>query len=534
MSEFGDRISAAYAAKGKALDLGRGVVAGATDPSAVVQLSAAMCNRHGLIAGATGTGKTKTLQLMAEQLSAMGVSVFGADMKGDLSGIAEAGAHSERVDGRVAELGVTWEPAGRAVQFLALGGQGAGVPVRATISSFGPTLLAKVMDANETQSSSLSLVFRYADDHQLGLLDLADLRAVLQFLLSDDGKADLKGLGGLSSATAGVLLRKIVELEELGAEPFFGEPQLEVADLIGVHPDGTGLVSCLELPSVQDRPRLFSTFLLWLLAELFETLPEVGDLDQPKLVFFFDEAHLLFDGASKPFREQIAQTVRLIRSKGVGVFFITQLPDDVPDEILAQLGNRIQHALRAFTPRDAKALKAAVTTYPKTSDYDLEEDLTKLGTGEAMVTTLSESGSPTPVVWTKLRPPASKMAALAATAITAHAQALPIWTKYAVEIDRQSARELLDARVAQASAPATPAPSVPLPMPSEPRSSGSDMPPRPGAPKHQPAAPKPDPQPRAKAAKKEEDGAISGYLKSREGRTMMNRVVRGVFDMLKK
>ena len=227
----------------------------------------------------------------------------------------------------------------------------------------------------------------------------------------------------------------------------------------------------------------------------------MGDLDQPKLVFFFDEAHLLFDGASKPFREQIAQTVRLIRSKGVGVFFITQLPDDVPDEILAQLGNRIQHALRAFTPRDAKALKAAVTTYPKTSDYDLEEDLTKLGTGEAMVTTLSESGSPTPVVWTKLRPPASKMAALDATAITAHAQALPIWTKYAVEIDRQSARELLDARVAQASAP---------------------------------AAPKPDPQPRAKAAKKEADGAISGYLKSREGRTMMNRVVRGVFDMLKK
>ena len=534
MTEFGDRISGAYATKGKALDLGRGVLAGATDPSAVVQLSAAMCNRHGLIAGATGTGKTKTLQLMAEQLSAMGVSVFAADMKGDLSGIAEPGEHSERVDGRVGELGVTWEPAGRAVQFLALGGQGAGVPVRATISSFGPTLLAKVMDANETQSSSLSLVFRYADDHQLGLLDLADLRAVLQFLLSDDGKADLKGLGGLSSATAGVLLRKIVELEELGAEPFFGEPQLEVTDLIGVHPDGTGLVSCLELPSVQDRPRLFSTFLLWLLAELFETLPEVGDLDQPKLVFFFDEAHLLFEGASKPFREQIAQTVRLIRSKGVGVFFVTQLPDDVPDEILAQLGNRIQHALRAFTPRDAKALKSAVTTYPKTSDYDLEEDLTKLGTGEAMVTTLSENGAPTPVVWTKLRPPTSKMAALDSVAITASAQALPIWTKYAVEIDRQSARELLDARVAQASTPTTPAPSAPLPMPSEPGGGSSDMPPRPGAPRHQPSAPKQEAKPRAKATKKEDDGAISGYLKSREGRTMMNRVVRGVFDMLKK
>jgi len=520
VTEFGDRITAAYAAEGKAVDLGRGVLQGTTDTGAVVQLSAAMCNRHGLIAGATGTGKTKTLQLITEQLAAMGVSVFAADMKGDLSGLAVAGAPGDRIEARVQELAITWEPAAHPVQFLALGGEGPGIPVRATISSFGPTLLAKVMDANETQTSSLSLVFRYADDHQLGLLDLADLRAVLQFLLSDDGKADLKGLGGLSSATTGVLLRKIVELEELGAEAFFGEPQLDTTALIGTNADGSGIVSCLELPAVQDRPRLFSTFLLWLLGELFETLPEVGDLDQPKLVFFFDEAHLLFDGASKPFREQIAQTVRLIRSKGVGVFFVTQLPDDVPDEILAQLGNRIQHALRAFTPRDAKALKAAVTTYPKTADYDLEEDLTKLGIGEAIVTTLDDRGAPTPVVWTKLRPPASSMAALDATAIDAAAKASPLWPQYAEEIDRESARELLDARVAAATAP-------PAATPSAPAEGSSDMPPAP-KPKR---AKKPKAAPKAKA---EEDGVVVGYLKSREGRSMVNRVARGVFDLLKK
>ena len=481
MSEFGDRISSAYATKGKAVGLGRGVVNGASDQGAVVQLSAAMCNRHGLVAGATGTGKTKTLQLIAEQLSAMGVSVFAADMKGDLSGISLPGEHNDRVDGRVAELGVTWEPAARSVQFLALGGQGKGVPVRATISSFGPTLLAKVMDANDTQTSSLSLVFHYADDHQLGLLDLADLRAVLQFLTSDDGKADLKSLGGLSSATAGVLLRKIVELEDQGAEAFFGEPQLDVQDLIGTNADGTGIVSCLELPAVQDKPRLFSTFLLWLLAELFETLPEVGDLDQPKLVFF-----------------------------------ITQLPDDVPDEILAQLGNRIQHALRAFTPRDAKALKAAVTTYPKTDDYVLDEDLTKLGIGEAMITTLSENGTPTPVVWTKLVPPTSKMAAVDGAAIEACAKALGIWSKYAEEIDRQSARELLAARVAGAStAPAAAPPAAAVAADPSPSSSDSGS-----------AV--------ASAPKKDEDGTIAHYLKSREGRSMMNQVARGVFDMLKR
>ena len=498
--DFAARITAAYASTGPALGLGRGIHDGKVFPGAVVQVPAAMVNRHGLIAGATGTGKTKTLQLMAEQLSAMGVPVFAADVKGDLSGLSRPGEPSDKVTTRAGELGVEWSPSGFPVAFLSLGGIGPGLPVRATISAFGPQLLAKVMDANETQASSLSLVFRYADEKGLALLDLADLREVLKFLDGDEGKDELKQIGGLSSATAGVLLRKIIELEDQGGEAFFGEPELEVADLLRLTPEGQGVVSCLELAAVQDKPRMFSTFLMWLLAELYHDLPEVGDLDKPKLVFFLDEAHLLFEGASKAFLEQVAQTVRLIRSKGVGVFFITQLPDDVPDEVLAQLGNRVQHALRAFTPRDAKALKAAVTTYPNTDDYDLEEDLTQLGTGEAMITILSERGAPTPVVWTRLLPPRSLMAAIEPEAIDTAARDSSLWSKYAEEVDRESAREKLAARMSEAPAPA-PAEAAPAP------SAGH---------------------------KKDDENAVVGYLKSREGRSMMNTVARGVFGLLRR
>jgi DNA helicase HerA-like ATPase len=507
--DFAARIAAAYTPKGAALDLGRGVKGGTTFPEAVVQLPAAMVARHGLIAGATGTGKTKTLQLMAEQLSALGVPVFAADIKGDLSGLVKPGAGDQRVTDRVKELGIDWAPSGHPVSYLSLGGLGPGVPIRATVSSFGPQLLSKVLGANDTQTSSLSLVFHYADTAGLALLDLSDLRAVLTYLTSDEGQNDLKGIGGLSSATAGVLLRDITELEQQGADAFFGEPELEVNDLLRTTSEGQGIISCLELSAVQDKPKLFSTFLMWLLAELFHALPEVGDLDKPKLVFFFDEAHLLFEDASKEFLDQIAQTVRLIRSKGVGVFFITQLPDDVPENVLAQLGNRVQHALRAFTPRDAKALKAAVTTYPKTDDYDLEEDLTQLGIGEAMITILSEKGAPTPVVWTKLRPPTSLMAAVDTAEIDSMAKQSSLWGTYAVEVDRESAREKLAAKTAagaqaDAAAAGGPAPSAPT---------------------------APPPQPKGK---KKDENAVLGYLKSREGRSMMNTVARGVFGMLKK
>ena len=507
---FGERIAAAYATEGAALVLGRGVHDGTTRPEAIVQIPAAMTNRHGLIAGATGTGKTKTLQLMAEQLSSIGVPVFAADIKGDLSGVSKPGVAGDRITDRATDLGVEWAPGGFPTSFLSLGGLGPGIPVRATVSSFGPQLLAKVLGANDTQEASLSLVFRYADANNLALLDLDDLREVLKFLDSDEGKSDLKELGGVSPATVGVLLRSIIQLEDQGGQAFFGEPELDVADLMRTAPDGRGVISCLELAAVQDKPKLFSTFLMWLLAELFHDLPEVGDLDKPKLVFFFDEAHLLFADASNAFLDSVAQTVRLIRSKGVGVFFVTQLPDDVPEEVLAQLGNRVQHALRAFTPRDAKALKAAVTTYPKTDDYDLEEDLTQLGTGEAMVTILSERGAPTPVVWTKLLPPRSSMAAVPEEALDEAARADGLWSKYAEEVDRDSAREKLAAKLAESAA-----------------AEAAD---EEEAEVRRKAPPK---QPRG-TRRKEEQGAVSQFLRSREGRQMANQVVRGVFSLLKK
>jgi len=461
--DFASRIAAGYATEGKAIDIGRAVHDGTSFPDAVVQVPLAMCNRHGLIAGATGTGKTVTLQLLAEQLSAAGVPVFAADIKGDLTGVSKPATANDKVTSRVEELKLAWAPAASPVQFLSLGGLGPGVPVRASIGSFGPDLLAKVLGANDTQRSSLALVFQYADQRGLPLLDLSDLGDVLRYLTGDDGKAELKAIGGLSSATAGVLLRSISELDQQGAEAFFGEPELSVQDLLRTADDGRGVISCLELAAVQDRPKLFSTFLMWLLAELFHELPEAGDLAQPKLVFFFDEAHLLFDDASKELIEQVAQTVRLIRSKGVGVFFVTQLPDDVPEAVLGQLGNRIQHGLRAFTPRDAKALKAAVTTYPKSTDYELETALTSLGIGEAMVTILSEKGAPTPVAWTKVRPPQSQIGAVDPGEVDAAAKASPLWATYGTEIDRESATEMLAAKMGEAAAVAANEESEPAP-----------------------------------------------------------------------
>ena len=400
---------AAFQATGESLTLGAPLYAGQCAPEPLVRVPLAMMNRHGLIAGATGTGKTKTLQLMAEQLSAAGVPVFLADIKGDLSGLASPGEPSDRTTQRATEVGQTWVPTAYPVEFLSLGGTGAGTPVRATMTSFGPVLLAKVLGLNAVQESSLGLIFHFADAAGLPLLDLKDLRAVVQYLGSDEGQADLKDLGGLSGATAGVILRQLIALSDAGADAFFGEPEFDTQDLMRTASDGRGVVTCLELPSVQDKPVLFSTFLMWLLADLFTDLPEIGDPDQPKLMFFFDEAHLLFDGASKAFLDAIEQTVRLIRSKGVGVFFVTQTPKDVPSGVLAQLSNRVQHALRAFTPDDAKALKATVSTFP-TSGYDLGQLLTQLGTGEAVVTVLSERGAPTPVAWTRMRAPQSLMA----------------------------------------------------------------------------------------------------------------------------
>ncbi|WP_172651211.1 helicase HerA-like domain-containing protein [Rhodococcus opacus] len=466
-------IAAGYSSEGAALELGTVVLDGAVDPAARVRIPLATVNRHGLVAGATGTGKTKTLQGIAEQLSAAGVPVVMADVKGDLSGLSQPGAAGDKITARASETGDgEWRPAGSPVEFLSLGTEGLGIPVRATITAFGPILLAKVLGLNETQESTLGLIFHWADVQGLALLDLLDLRSVIAHLTSDEGKADLKGIGGVSPATAGVILRALVNLEADGGDTFFGEPELETEDLLRVL-DGKGVITLFELGAQAARPALFSTFLMWVLADLFQTLPEEGDLDKPKLIFIFDEAHLLFADASKAFLQQVEQTVKLIRSKGVGVFFCTQLPTDVPNAVLSQLGARIQHALRAFTPDDQKALTKTVRTYPSTENYDLEKALTLLGIGEAIVTVLSERGAPTPVAWTRIRPPRSLMDTIGNDAITAAASSSPLSAKYRQTVDRESAYEKLTAKVA--GAPATepgldlpPLPDLPPPPPAQP------------------------------------------------------------------
>lgn len=430
------RIAAGYAVTGQALELGTVVVDGQSDPTAQIRIPLATINRHGLVAGATGTGKTKTLQLIAEQLSAAGVPVFMADVKGDLSGLSRPGEGNDKTAARAKDTGDNWEPTGFPVEFLSLGTGGIGVPVRATVASFGPVLLSKVLGLNATQESTLGLIFHWANDNNFNLITLSNLRTVINHLTSEEGKADLKSLGGVSATTAGVILRALVNLAGEGGDTFFGEPKLDPNDLLRKDPQGHGVVSLLEFSGQSLRPVIFSTFLMWLLADLFAQLPEVGDIDKPKLVFFFDEAHLLFADASKAFLEQVEQTVKLIRSKGVGVFFCTQLPTDLPNDVLSQLGARIQHALRAFTPDDQKALSKTVRTYPKTDVYDLESALTSLGIGEAVVTVLSEKGAPTPVAWTRMRVPRSLMAAIGTDAVTDAAKGSPLQAKYGQTIEQ--------------------------------------------------------------------------------------------------
>ena len=445
-SEIVEIVKAGYAFEGTAIEMGA-LVDGEPVPEAQVRIPLAMLNRHGLVAGATGTGKTKTLQVLAEQIAANGVPVFAADIKGDLSGIATPGASSDKLLERTRSIGQDWQSVATPTEYFALGGIGMGVPVRATIDGFGPTLLSKVLGLNATQESSLGLVFHYARNASLPMVDLKDLRDVLTHLTSDEGKIELKTLGGLSAATVGVILRELIAFADEGADQFFGQPEIVVSDFLRNAPDGRGIVSLLEVPGVQDKPALFSTFLMYLLKQLFTELPEVGDSDKPKLVFFFDEAHLLFADASDDFLETITQTVRLIRSKGVGIFFVTQTPKDVPSDVLAQLGSRVQHQLRAHTPDAAKALKATVSTYPNTT-YDLEEVLTSLGIGEAIVTVMSDKGAPTPVAWTRLRAPQGSMDPTPADQIQAAVAASPLLATYGTAVNPQSASEILGAKAA--------------------------------------------------------------------------------------
>ncbi|MDP9833875.1 helicase HerA-like domain-containing protein [Gleimia europaea] len=438
------QIASGYRFEGETLPLGVSLDDGEPVPAAKVGLPLAMMNRHGLVAGATGTGKTRTLQLMAEGLSDAGVPSFVMDIKGDLTGLLEPGASSEKLLERTSGLGQEWQAKSFPVELYKLGEGGVGIPIRTSLSDFGPLLLARVLDLNETQESALQLIFHWADMQHLALIDVKDLRSVVGYL-TGEGKDELKEIGGISAATAGVILRKVAALEAQGGDVFFGEPAFDTSDLLETR-GGAGVISVLELPNVHDQPALFSTFVMWLLASLFQTLPEVGDQEKPKLVFFFDEAHLLFNGASKAFLAEVVKTVRLVRSKGVGIYFVTQTPKDVPEDVLAQLGGRVQHALRAFTPTDAKKLKETVSTFP-TSPFDLGQILTSLGTGEAVVTVLDRKGRPTPVAPTRLYAPAANMGEADATVVQQHVDSSPNLAKYKDAVDPESAFELLEQRL---------------------------------------------------------------------------------------
>jgi DNA helicase HerA-like ATPase len=416
-------------------------------------------NRHGLIAGATGTGKTKTLQVISEQLSQQGVSVLLMDIKGDLSGIAMPGTSNPKIEERHQKIGTPWQAHGNPVEFLSLSGE-SGARLRATVSEFGPVLFSKILGLNDTQQGVVALIFKYCDDRQLPLLDLKDFKKVMNYV-TNEGKEEIeKDYGKVSTATTSTILRKIIELEQQGAEIFFGERSFEVDDLCRCDENGKGCISILRLTDIQDKPKLFSTFMLCLLAEIYSTFPEEGDLDQPKLVIFVDEAHLIFDEASKALLDQIETIVKLIRSKGVGIFFCTQNPADVPDSVLSQLGMKVQHALRAFTAKDRKAIKLAAENYPLTEFYDTENVLTSLGMGEAFVTVLNEKGNPTPLAATLMATPASRMDVLTAEEINAINAKSFLVKKYNEVIDRESAFEMLTQKINTAANATEPAPQT--------------------------------------------------------------------------
>ena len=454
LSAFATQIQGAYSWDVPAITIGTLIDGGARVPGVSAAMPVPMFNRHLLVAGATGTGKTRTLQLLAEGLSAAGSSVLLCDVKGDLTGLGEAGASSEKLLARTAANGQEWVSSSFPIELLSLGGadsQFPGVPVRAEISDFGPILLARALSLNTTQEQALQLIFAWADGQGLELVDLPDLRAVISFLTSDKGKDELATIGGVSKATAGVILRALTALESQGGGQFFGAPGFDTADLMRMDSTGRGIISLLGVGDISSRPALVSAVIMFLLANLFATLPEVGDAPRPKLVFFFDEAHLLFADATKEFERQVVQTVRLIRSKGVGVVFVTQTPKDIPSDVLAQLGSRIQHGLRASTPDDFKKLKATVQTFPKTS-LELDEVLTTLGTGEAVVTVLDPKGNPTPVTPVGIWAPASVMGPASPDTIARVNQSSTIVGRYRDAVNPDSAEEKLARRAEDAQA----------------------------------------------------------------------------------
>jgi uncharacterized protein len=453
MSEenFISAIGEGYRFKGPGFILGTGIYNGEHIHGAQVGIPLKTLNRHGLIAGATGTGKTITLQVFAEQLSQNGVPCLLMDMKGDLSGVARPGAINKHIDYRCERIGIEFNPKGMPVEFLTISKE-KGVRLRATTTEFGPVLLSKILELNDTQGGIISIIFKYCDDHSIPLLDLKDLKKILQYSINEGKNEIQKEYGNIATTSVNSIFRKIIELEQQGAEDFFGEPSFDPDDLIRTGSDGSGILSIIRLTDIQDRPKLFSTFMLSLLAEIYATFPEQGDSERPKLCIFIDEAHLVFTNASKSLLNQIEAIVKLIRSKGVGLFFITQNPTDVPDSVLSQLGLKVQHSLRAFTAKDRDEIRKTARNYPTSDFYKTEEVLTSLGIGEALVTTLNEKGIPTPLAATLIRPPMSRMGILTEAEIDEMVYRSPLVHKYNRAVDSKSAHEILTKKIEQAKA----------------------------------------------------------------------------------
>jgi len=447
--QFQQLIKEGYTFKGESIKIGRAVLDGDVIEGADIFLPLRTMNRHGLIAGATGTGKTKTLQMISEGLSDASIPVLLLDIKGDLSGIAKPGTVNEKLQERINLLGLNYQPNGFPVELLTLG-EKPGVRLRATVSEFGPVLLSKILGLNDTQGGIVAMIFKYCDDTKLPLLDLKDFIKVLQHV-SNEGKKELEQTyGKVSTTSTGTILRKVIELQQQGADHLFGERSFEIDDLMRINDDGRGMLSVLRVTELQDRPKLFSSFMLQLLAELYAVCPEEGDLEKPKLVMFIDEAHLIFNEASQVLLQQIETVVKLIRSKGIGVFFSTQNPMDIPAPVLAQLGLKVQHALRAFTAGDRKSIKQTAQNYPETDFYDVDEKITQLGIGEAFVTMLNEKGIPTPLVHTLMAPPRSRMDVLSEPEVQEIVAASKIRDKYNKPVDSISAYEMLNEKLAEA------------------------------------------------------------------------------------
>jgi DNA helicase HerA-like ATPase len=449
--KFFNYITEGNKTKGDYIPVGAAMLDGETVTGAHVKIPLKTMNRHGLIAGATGTGKTKSLQVLAENLSDKGIPVLLMDIKGDLSGLAQPSPGHPKIDERHEKIGLPFDAKAFPVEILTLSEQG-GVRLRATVSEFGPVLLSRILDLTETQSGIVAVIFQYCDDNKLPLLDLKDFKKILQYA-TQEGKAEFtESYGRISTASTGAILRKIVELEQQGADLFFGETSFDTQDLLRVDNDGRGYINIMRLTDIQDRPKLFSTFMLSLLAEIYSTFPEQGDSDRPELILFIDEAHLIFNEASKALLNQIESIVKLIRSKGVGLYFVTQNPTDVPEAVLGQLGLKVQHALRAFTAKDRKAIKLTAQNYPDSDYYNTTEVLTSLGIGEALVSALDEKGRPTPLAATMMRAPMSRMDVLTEVELSALLSKSKLVKKYNENIDRESAYELLNEKIKQAEA----------------------------------------------------------------------------------